>query len=54
MLFRRFRDMEPDAVTFALFDNAPVSAWGVRAVLRGARFEAIECFRKAVWAIRGH
>ena len=45
---------EGNATVFVLVDHCTGECLGVRAALRGTRFEAIECLREAVWATRGH
>jgi transposase InsO family protein len=45
---------EGNASVFVLVDHCTGECLGVRAALRGRRFEAIECLREAVWATRGH
>jgi putative transposase len=44
---------EGNATVFVLVDHCTGECLGVRAALRGTRFEAIECLREAVWATRG-
>ena len=45
---------EGNATVFILVDHCTGECLGVRAALRGTRFEAIECVREAIWATKGH
>ena len=45
---------EGNATVFVLVDHCTGECLGVRAALRGTRFEAIECVREAIWATKGH
>lgn len=45
---------EGNATVFILIDHCAGVGLGVRAALRGTRFEAIKCARKAIWATKGH
>ena len=45
---------EGNATVFILIDHCTGECLGVRAALRGTRFEAIECVREAIWATKRH
>ncbi len=45
---------EGNATVFVLVEHCTGECLGVRAALRGTRFEAIECVREAIWATKGH
>ncbi len=45
---------EGNTTVFVLVDHCTGGCLGVRAALRGTRFEAIECLREAIWTTRGH